>query len=181
MLRTLLLCIPLTSLLCSFNASAQSDPHWETVKYRSQAWVWGWTALDIASMANNWKLHKEAGGKARRTRAAAEGIRASLGLWSVWKHRPAYFSLTGEPTEAQKLAQAEKANQIYSFKSRIPNLVVNLALAGWVMEEGDDENAGIVLASGIFWGEVSLLTQRVLDTDWHFRIQDDQLHVSLPF
>ena len=181
MLRTLLLCIPLTSILCSFNATAQSDPNWETVKYRSQAWVWGWTALDIVSMANNWTLHKEAGGKARRTRAAAEGIRASLGLWSVWKHRPAYFSLTGEPTEAQKKAQAEKANQIYSFKSRIPNLVVNLALAGWVMEEGDDENAGIVLASGIFWGEVSLLTQRMLDTDWHWHIQDDQLHVSLPF
>lgn len=169
------------SLFFSVGANGQPDPDWQTVQQRSQLWVWSWTALDVASISNNWKLSQESGGKARRTRAQAEGIRASLGLWSVWKNQPTYFSLTSAPTEEQKLAQAKKANEYYQFKSRIPNIAVNLALAGWVMEEGDVENAKIVLASGLFWGEVSLLSQRMLDTDWHWRVQDDQLHFSLAF
>lgn len=181
MLRTLLLCIPLTSILCSFNASAQSDPHWETVKYRSQAWVWGWTIVDISSLSNNMKVAEESKSDGRRARAEAESVRAALALWGVWKNQPAYFSLTNSPTEEQKQAQIRKANEFYNWKSRIPNLVVHLALTGWVLDKGDEEQAGILMASGIFWGEVSLLTQRILDTDWHFRIQDDQLHVSLPF
>ncbi len=158
-----------------------ADPDWQTVQYRSQLWVWGWTLADVSSIVNNARLSESAGGEGRRARAKAEGIRAALGLWSVWKHKPAYFSLDGAPTEAQTQAQIEKASAVYRWQSRVPNLVVNLALAGWVMDQGDDENAGIVLASGIFWGEVSLWTQRMLDTDWHWRVQDDQLHLAWQF
>lgn len=158
-----------------------SDPNWQTVKQRSQLWVWGWTIADISSIVQNAHRADTAGGEGRRVRAKAEGIRAALGLWSVWKHQPTYFSLNSTPTEAQIQAQRAKANELYHWKSRIPNLVVNTALAAWVAEDGDKENALTVFGSGIFWGEVSLLTQRMLDTDWHWRIQDDQLHVSLAF
>lgn len=183
LLRTpsLLVIVVATFLFSTSSANGQEDPSWQTVKYRSQLWVWGWTTADIVSIASNIKRADEAGGSGRRARAKAEGVRAALGLWSVWKHRPAYFALETAPTSEQMAAQTAKANAIYDWKSRIPNLVVNLGLAGWVMDQGDEENAGILLASGIFWGEVSLITQKMLDTDWHFRIQDDQLHLSYAF
>lgn len=165
---------------CSCGTPAQ-EADWQTVQGRSQAWVWGWTIADVVSIASNVSKAETAAGEGRRARAKAEGVRSALGLWSVWKHKPAYFSLEGAPTQGQTQAQIEKANAVYRWQSRVPNLVVNLALAGFVMDQGDDENAGIVLASGIFWGEVSLWSQRMLDTDWQWRVHNDQLHLAWQF
>lgn len=161
--------------------SLAQDVSWQTAQARSEAWVYGWTAIDVYSIYSNVLKADEASKSGPRASAQARVVRASLGLYGVWKNQPAFFALDSEPTLTQIHAQRDKANEFYDWRSRIPNWTVNTMLGSWVWYRSDASHGAEIFLTGLFWGEVSLLTQRMLDTDWRWQISDDTLHLSLRF
>lgn len=155
----------------------------ESTRKRSAYWTYTWSALDIFSIQSNWQRADKTNDAGRRANAQAEGFRALLGLSQLWLQPVPFFNLKPNqtPTAEQITAQNAFANRGHDWKAHLPMMGVNLLLSAWVADKGERKYAKDTLVSGLFWGEVSLWSQKLVDTDWQWRISPNKIDATYRF